>query len=161
MLATDARLNRYPAVVGRAVPAERGGRACAARRRLGLVFAAVGLVMIPWACHLGVSLPATAVDAHWALAWVGLDSCEAVALFGTGLLLLRGDNRCALTATATAALLLIDAWFDITSAAPGSELTAAIVMAACTEIPIAVGCTALALRLMRRPFPPVSSSVSA
>jgi hypothetical protein len=156
MLATHARLD-HPAGVGRAQLAGRGGRPCAARRRLGLLFAAVGLVMIPWVFHLSVALPATAVDAHWALAWVGLDSCEAVALFSTGLLLLRGDNRCALTATATAALLLIDAWFDLTSAAPGSELTAAIVMAACTEIPIAVGCAALALRLIRRPFAPASA----
>jgi hypothetical protein len=102
---------------------------------------------------LGVSLPTAANDPHWALAWVGLDACEALALFATGLLLLRADNRCALTATATAVLLLIDAWFDITSARPGSEVATAIVMAVCAEIPIALACAALALRLIRRPFP--------
>jgi hypothetical protein len=160
MLATPARLDRHPDGTGRARRAGRDGRRCAGHRGLGLIFAAVGLVMVPWVVHLGVSLPASAVDAHWALAWAGLDSCEAVALFATGLLLLRADNRCALTATATAALLLIDAWFDITSAAPGSELAAAIAMAVTTEIPVALGCAALALRLIRRPFRPASASAN-
>lgn len=163
MLATHTRLNQHPdgvrraQLVGRPQPvrgtADGGGRQRTGRRRLGLAFGAAGLVMVPWAFYLGRSLPASATDPHWALAWVGLDSCEALALFTTGLLLQRADNRCALTATATAALLLIDAWFDITSATPGSEMAAAIAMAVCAEIPIALACAALALRLIRRPFP--------
>jgi hypothetical protein len=132
----------------------------AAGSRLGLIFAAAGLVTVPWVFYLGTSLPTAASDAHWALGWVGLDSCEALALFATGLLLLRADNRCALTAVATAVLLLIDAWFDITSATPGSELATAIVMAVCAEIPIAVACAALALRLIRHPFPATPASIS-
>ena len=139
--------------------AHAGDRPRTAGRRLGFIFTAAGLVTVPWVFYLGASLPIAAEDAHWALGWVGLDSCEALALFATGLLLLRADNRCALTATATAALLLIDAWFDITSATPGSELATAIVMAVCAEIPIAVTCAALALRLIRRPFPPTSTLI--
>lgn len=120
---------------------------------VGRVFATAGLVMIPWVLYLSMSLPEKAMDSHWALAWVGLDSCEALALFATGRFLKRADNRCALTATAAAALLLTDAWFDVTAAAPGSALAIAIVMAVCVEIPIAVVCTVLALRLVRHPFP--------
>jgi hypothetical protein len=123
------------------------------RRRLGLALAVAGPAMIPWVFYLWLSLPASATDSHWALAWVGLDSCEALTLFATGLFLLRSDNRCALTATAAAALLLIDAWIDVTSATAGSELAVAIVMALGAEIPTAVACIALALRLTRRPFP--------
>ena len=148
MLQARTRVNRYPDGVRRA---QRRAQ------RLPVAFAAVGLVMVPWAAYLARSVPTSAVDPHWALAWVGLDSCEAVALFTTGLLLQRADNRCALTAAATAALLLIDAWFDITSAAPGTELAAAIAMAVCAEIPIALGCAALALRLIRRPFPLIAA----
>ncbi len=138
------------------VGTDKGDRPRAAGRRLGFGFAAAGLVTVPWVFYLGASLPIAAEDAHWALGWVGLDSCEALALFATGLLLLRADNRCALTATATAVLLLIDAWFDITSATPGGELATAIVMAVCAEVPIAVTCAALALRVIRHPFPQLS-----
>ncbi len=100
-----------------------------------------------------LTLPASATDGHWALAWVGVDSSEALALFATGWLLLRADNRCVLAATATAVLLLTDAWLDLTSAAPGGELLTAIAMAVFAEVPIALACVALALRLIRHPFP--------
>jgi len=65
----------------------------------------------------------------------------------------RADNRCVLAATATAVLLLTDAWLDVTSAAPGDELLTAIAMAVFAEAPIALACIALALRLIRHPFP--------
>src|ERR1700721_2325734 len=68
-------------------------------------------------------------------------------------LVLRGDNRCVLAATATAVLLLTDAWLDVTSAARGDELLTAIAMAVFAEAPIALACSALALRLIRHPFP--------
>jgi hypothetical protein len=109
--------------------------------------------MIPWLVYLSMSLPKEAMDSHWALAWVGLDSCEALALFATGRFLKRADNRGALTAAAAAALLLADAWFDVTAATTGSELAIAIVLAACVEIPVAIVCTVLASRLIRHPFP--------
>jgi len=76
-----------------------------------------------------------------------------MALFATGRFLKRADNRCTLTATAAAAFLLTDAWFDVTAATPGRALAIAIVMAVCAEIPIAIVCTVLALRLIRHPFP--------
>lgn len=133
--------------------AVRGSPATASPRRLGRAFATAGLIMIPWVLYLSMSLPKEAMDSHWALGWVGLDSGEALALFATGRFLMRADNRCTLTATAAAALLLTDAWFDVTAAAPGGELAIAIVMAVCVELPVAIGCTVLALRLIRHPFP--------
>ncbi|NIH79083.1 hypothetical protein [Amycolatopsis viridis] len=112
-----------------------------------------GLAMIPWVFYLSVTLPASARDAHWSLAWVGLDSCEALALFATGRFLLRRDNRCMLTAVGTAVLLLVDAWFDVTSAASAADLATAIVTAVFVEIPIALVCAVLAARVLRTPFP--------
>jgi hypothetical protein len=129
-------------------PARRGTRI-----RLGRAYVAAGVFMIPWVLFLSRTLPAGATDSHWALAWVGLDSSEALALFATGGLLLRADNRCVLAATATAVLLLTDAWLDLTSAAPGGELLTAIAMAVFAEVPMALACIALALRLIRHPFP--------
>ncbi|MEU4519130.1 hypothetical protein AB0F52_10505 [Amycolatopsis sp. NPDC024027] len=129
-------------------------------RHLGRVFATAGLIMIPWVLYLSMSLPQEAMDSHWALGWVGLDSGEALALFATGRFLKRADNRCTLTVTAAAALLLTDAWFDVTAAASGGELAIAIVMAVCVEIPIAIVCTVLALRLIRHPFPQSETSLT-
>jgi len=128
-------------------PARRGTRS-----RLGRAYVTAGVAMIPWLLYLAFTLPASATDGHWALARVGLDSCEALALFATGRLLLRADNRCVLAATATA-VLLADAWLDVTSAAPGDELPTAIAMAVFAEAPIALACIALALGLIRHPFP--------
>ena len=122
--------------------------------RLGTAFVLAGLAMIPWVFHLSATLPASALDAHWSLAWVGLDSCEALGLFATGWFLLRRDNRCVLTGVGTAALLLADAWFDVTSVPPGPDLATAIVMAVFAEIPIALVCAVLATRVLRTPFPP-------
>src|SRR6059058_2595303 len=76
-----------------AVPDRPGTRS---PRRLGRAFATAGLIMIPWVLYLSMSLPKEAMDSHWALAWVGLDSCEALALFATGRFLKRADNRCTL-----------------------------------------------------------------
>ncbi|MEV7045664.1 hypothetical protein [Amycolatopsis sp. NPDC051061] len=161
MFAVTGRLDRDP-VLGRfgSEPGPRPGpgRADArpGRRRpsaLGAAFVLAGLAMIPWVCYLSATLPASARDAHWSLAWVGLDSCEALALFATGRFLLRRDDRCVLTAVGTAVLLLVDAWFDVTSAAPGPDLATAIVMAVFVEIPIALVCAVLAARVLRTPFP--------
>jgi hypothetical protein len=115
----------------------------------GGVLIGLGLVMVPWLVVLADTLPATARAAHWALAWTGFDALEAAGLFATGLLLRRRDARAALTAAATAAFLVADAWFDTTTAAAGTERLVALLMAAGTELPLAAACVALALRTLR------------
>jgi hypothetical protein len=64
---------------------------------------------------LATTLPGKYHAAHWPAAWVGLDTLEAVGLITTGLLALRGDRRLPSAATATATLLAVDAWFDMTT----------------------------------------------
>ncbi|MFE2492172.1 hypothetical protein ACFXGR_55325 [Streptomyces mirabilis] len=62
---------------------------------------------------------------------------------------LRRDPRRCLTATATAALLVGDARFDVTTSQPGPELATAVVMAVCAELPMAAAvCTVLAVRAL-------------
>ncbi|MEH0416158.1 hypothetical protein [Streptomyces sp. B21-083] len=96
------------------------------RRWPGMVLIGCGLALLPWLLVLAAapSVP------HWSAAWVGLDALEALGLTATGALLLRRDPRHPLTAAATAALLIVDAWFDIVTSARGAELAAAIAMAA-------------------------------
>ena len=120
-------------------------------RYLGLALVGCGVAMLPWLVVLAKTLPATTRVRHWSTAWVGLDALEALGLATTGRLLLRRDPRCALTATATAALLVTDAWFDVTTSAAGAEFTAAVAMALGAELPMATLCTLLAVRSLPRP----------
>ncbi|WP_413101156.1 hypothetical protein [Streptomyces sp. Inha503] len=109
-----------------------------------------GAALVPWLYVLARTLPSTARVGHWNVAWVGLDALEALGLLSTAALRRRGDDRHRLTAAATGALLVVDAWFDTVTAAPGGELVAAVAMALCAELPLAAVCTALALGGERR-----------
>ncbi len=122
----------------------------AVHRLLGRVLVGCGLALLPWLFVLAADLPATATAAHWPLAWVGLDAMEALGLIATGLLAVRRDHRLALPATATAVLLVVDAWFDATTSASGTGLAAALLMAACVELPLAAVCALLAIRALPR-----------
>lgn len=101
--------------------------------------------MIPWLVILARTLPSAAVAAHWPAAWTGLDGMEAVGLLTTGLALIRRYPWVSLPAAVTATLLVIDAWFDVTTSAPGSA-AGAIAMAAFPELPMAALCIVLAVR---------------
>jgi hypothetical protein len=120
---------------------------------LALALIGTGLVMVPWLFVLATQLPAVATAWHWSVAWTGLDSLEALFLLGTGWLMARRDPRCCLAATAAATLIVADAWFDVTTAAPGVSEATAIAMAAFPELPVAALCTFLALRTLRRHEP--------
>jgi hypothetical protein len=111
------------------------------QRTLGLGLLACGIGMVPWLFVLGAMLPGST-----RVAWVGLDSMEAIGLASTGWLLLRDDPRRSLTAMATSALLVTDAWFDMTTATTGGALAEAIAMAVLAEIPMATLCVVIAYR---------------
>jgi hypothetical protein len=118
------------------------------RQRLpGLALLASGAGMVPWLTYLAITLPARTSVPHWSAAWVGLDVMEALGLAVTGWLVRRGDPRRCLAAAATAMLLVVDAWFDISTA--GSGLTGAVAMAACAELPMAAVCSVVACRAVR------------
>ena len=126
----------------------RPGR-LAARARL--VALAVGGFLLPWCVLLGVTLSATASAQHWSLAWAGLDGAEAAAALATAVLLARGSARASLTAAAGSALLLVDAWFDVCTSAPGLDHAVAVVEAIFVELPLAGAAIWLAVALTRHP----------
>jgi hypothetical protein len=119
-------------------------------RWLARALVVAGLGMVPWLVLLATQLPASTVAAHWSTAWVGLDAMETIGLLATGTLLLRRDHRSCLTATVTAALVFADAWFDVTTSAPGVAQLTAIAMATFIEMPVSVLSAVLALHLLRR-----------
>lgn len=149
----SGRANRSPAMRRPAgVRGHRSLRDCARPRQryLGWALTGAGVAMIPWLFVLASELPAQATAVHWNTVWVGLDSLEALGLASTGMLLRRQDSRAGLTAAATAALLAMDAWFDVLTSAPGADRAVAVAMAAGAELPLAVLCGYLAVRLHPR-----------
>jgi hypothetical protein len=118
-------------------------------RRARLVALAVGGFLLPWSALLAVTLPATAQAQHWALAWTGLDVAEAVAALVAAVLLTRGDRRASLPAAAAGTLLLIDAWFDVCTSAPGAGHALALAEAGCAELSLAVAAWWIAVVLSR------------
>ena len=123
---------------------------------LGRGILLAGLGMIPWAFILASTLPSTTRAEHWPAAWAGLDGMEATALITTGVALIRRHRWLCLPAAITSTLLLIDAWFDIATSAPGSAVMVAIGTAVFPELPMAGLCAVLAVR--NPPVPPPAPS---
>ncbi|MEU6145895.1 hypothetical protein ABZ848_36835 [Streptomyces sp. NPDC047081] len=127
------------------------GASVVALRRWSLVLlGAAAVLLVPWMVVLGLTLPADTEARNWSVAWIGLDVLMAAGCAATALLGLRGDARARLTASATAAVAVLDAWFDMTTARPGTELTRAVACAA-AEAALAAVCVRLAVRDRRAP----------
>ncbi len=117
------------------------------RSRLwALVFAGAVLVMLPWTAYLAVALPRRELDRHYDLAWVGFDCLLVAAFAATAYFAFRIDPRVELPATIVATLLVVDAWFDVTTSSTHRSAGVALLFAVFLELPTAV----LALFLARR-----------
>lgn len=122
----------------------------AGSRRIGRLLIVFGVCLVPWLILIAIELPASSAAAHWRVTWAGIDALEAGGLITLGTLLVRGHRPHAVLASATATLLMMDAWLDITTASGGGELSAALVLALCAELPVAALCARLAIQEQRR-----------
>lgn len=133
---------------------EEGGPATAAARDLaaasrrarwmGPVFAGLAALLVPWTVYLAMTLPEHQTAAHYDLSWSGFDVGLVLALGGTAACAWRRSTWLPIVAAFTAAMLCVDAWFDVTTAPDGDELLAAVASAALLELPLAVVCLWLA-----------------
>jgi hypothetical protein len=124
--------------------------ATAHRRRLvTALYAAAAILLLPWSVLLATRLPARHLSAHWDIAWTGFDIALAATLAAVAVSAWRRSPWLEGAASAAAALLLCDAWFDLLTAATGRELALAAVEAALVELPMAVLCLRLARRAER------------
>lgn len=114
--------------------------------RLYICFAAA---LLPWASYLAVSLPQRSVSEHYRGTWVGFDLLLIAVLARIAWFAHRRNPQVVLTAAGGSALLLTDAWFDVTTAAPGSAHTQAVLAAVLLELPAAVLSGLLAQRGLR------------
>jgi hypothetical protein len=115
------------------------------RRWLAPLFFSAGLGLVPWTLYLFATLPSRHLQAgYYDLAWGGFDLALATLFVATGVGLLGRRLWVQSTATATATMLLCDAWFDVLSSRPGQERLTAVVLAFAAELPTAVVCLMIA-----------------
>jgi hypothetical protein len=113
-------------------------------RGAGPAVARLSLILLPWTVYLAYSLPSRQVSADYDVAWAGFDVMLMVALASTGYFALRRSRYLATAAAATAALLLVDAWFDVMTSLPGQRLDP-VAEAVLVELPLASVCIWLSL----------------
>jgi hypothetical protein len=102
------------------------------------VYAVLAVAIVPWIIWLAWSLPERSVSAHYRLAWVGFDVLLCGALARTAYLAWRRSPFLVNVASATAALLVVDAWFDVTTSPGGPDLLVSTLLALLVELPLAV-----------------------
>ena len=136
--------------VGKAVPTEEGvtdrelgpvGRRAA---WAGPLFMLLAAAMVPWAVYLAITLPAKATARHYDLAWVGFDLALLCVLAWTAWTAFLRSPTLTVSASMTATMLLVDAWFDVVTAPTHQDLVLALGMALVVEVPLAGVCVWLA-----------------
>jgi hypothetical protein len=113
--------------------------------RIAVIYLILATLLLPWLVILAIKLPDRQINQNYRLAWVGFDLLLLVALGRTAWLAWRRSPYLVIVASITAALLLVDAWFDVTTSATERDRIFAIGAAVLIEIPLAV----FSLRLAR------------
>jgi len=90
-----------------------------------------------WTIYIGWRLPRDYVANHWDLAWVGLDATQVVMLLACAWAAWRRRAVLILFASISATLLLVDAWFDVTTARQG-DVVVSVIVAGLVEVPSAI-----------------------
>ena len=108
-------------------------------RWAGPMFALFAVILLPWILYLALSLPARQLSPDYDIAWTGFDIMLFSALASTAYFALRRSRYLATAASATAALLVVDAWFDVLTTPAGQRIES-IGLAALVELPLAAVC---------------------
>jgi hypothetical protein len=108
-------------------------------RWTGPAFALFSLIMLPWSIYIGISLPARQLSPNYDLAWAGFDLFLLGSLASTAYFALRRSRYLSTAAGATAALLVVDAWFDCMTT-PASQRWQSFVLCCLVELPLAGLC---------------------
>jgi hypothetical protein len=104
---------------------------------LARLYAACGVLLVPWIGVLILQLHGQAGKRSFGSAWVWLDVFEAVCLLIVARLVWVKSRGASPAAAATAAILCMDALFDTMSALPGLPYLESLAMACFPELPLA------------------------
>lgn len=108
-------------------------------RWVGPMFALFSVVMVPWIAYIAVSLPSRQLSPNYDLAWAGFDVLLAAGLASSAYFALRRSRYLSAASAATAALLVVDAWFDCMTT-PGGDRWQSIAFCFLVELPLAAVC---------------------
>ncbi|WP_291526327.1 hypothetical protein [Branchiibius sp. NY16-3462-2] len=87
------------------------------RRRRALVITTLATVLlIPWTFYLAIRLPEVHLSRGWDVTWVGFDILLTIFLGLTAFFAWRQRFLLVVSASGAGALLIADAWFDVTTA---------------------------------------------
>jgi hypothetical protein len=125
------------------------------------LFVLAAVLLVPIVVLLIIVLPSTHRSAHWDIAWAGFDVILALLLVAVAVTVWQRSPWLEGAATAAAALLFIDAWFDVLTASTNTELVLALVEAVFVELPLALLCLLLARDAAHRLAPQGSARASA
>ena len=106
------------------------------------------LLETAWTVYLGWRLPRHYTANHWDLAWVGLDSAQVVMLLLAAWAAWRRRAVLIVFSCVAGTLLLVDAWFDVTTARYG-EISQSFLSLA-VEVPSALLLFWIAHHVVRR-----------
>lgn len=106
------------------------------------------LVETVWTIYVGVKLPRRYAADHWDIAWVGIDAAQVILLSLSAWAAWKRKTILVMFATASAMLLLVDAWFDVTTSRRG-DVAQGILLAGIVEVPSALVLSWVAYRGLR------------
>ncbi|MFU8853435.1 hypothetical protein ACNAW0_20965 [Micromonospora sp. SL1-18] len=115
-----------------------------APRWVAPTFGVLALLTLPWVCYLALTLPRHVMSVHYRAAWVGFDLGLVATLALTAVQAYRGHRQVGLAASATATMLVVDAWFDVVTTPVGPDLALSVLLAALVELPLAAVCVWIA-----------------
>jgi hypothetical protein len=104
---------------------------------LGVLITAA-LLETAWIVYIAIRLPRHYIANHWDLAWVGLDVAQVLMLLLAAWAAWRRRALLIIFSTSAATLLMLDAWFDVTTAR-GGDFDESLVLALVFEVPFAIG----------------------
>jgi hypothetical protein len=119
-------------------------------QRLAWIYLVVAAGLVPWVVYLAITLPRRNLEHHYRTTWVGFDILLVVALASAAYLAFRMDPRVQFPATTAATLLVVDAWFDVTTSATRGDTANALLLAVFLELPAAAFSLYVARRVSHR-----------
>jgi hypothetical protein len=110
------------------------------------------LLLFPWVVYLTNALPVTESGGAWRTAWVGFDVMLAATLAATAWLVWWRRAVAIVGLTASSALLVVDAWLDVSLSWGTSEQSGAIITAFAVNLPVSAVLATAVITMLRRTF---------
>jgi hypothetical protein len=144
------RLRRDVRIVLHDIPSEGASgpddpRIQRAARSITELYGAMAIGVALWMIYLAFELPQRNLAPHYDITWVGFDAFIVTAMGLTAYSAYKVDPRVELAANATATLLIVDAWMDVTTSSTHNAFVMAVFFAIFLELPLA----ALSIKIAR------------